>query len=166
MPADTLRQNMIPYVGNGAGNTDGDVNWVAANDSAAYIYTQTTPQNEYIYVGDSLNWINCDAVFPGNGTYYSITANPVNCPNVIQTQMFVLVNNQHAIWRLSYTGSQFQTPQDIVSGVPVTIVAVCTSGGKVYSAFTPVTASSNQTVNMNFAVTTDTLFRTQLRAIH
>ena len=133
-------------------------------DSASFVYNSGT--NNILY-GDSVNWMNFDGVFPGGGSYYQITANTVGCPDVTNTNVYVFVNGYHAVWSLNGSGaSQFQTPTDIVAGVPVTIVGYCVSGGKFYSAFMPVTASSNQTITLNFTQTTDVAFKAAVTALN
>jgi hypothetical protein len=50
-------------------------------------------------------------------------------------------------------------------GLKCTVVAIAEKSGNVYSSFTPITISANQTVNFNLTQTTTTAFKTALKAL-
>jgi len=116
---------------------------------------------------DSINWINADFYYP-NSSFYQLTINVPNAPNVSQTCIYVYVNGYKAIWESSFvSGTEFQTPTDIPAGAPLTIIGICTaSDGTLYSFFYPYTnPGSNNTITPSFSATTVSAFTTQLKAL-
>lgn len=51
-------------------------------------------------------------------------------------------------------------------GLPCTVVAIGVKDGKVYSSFTPITISANQTVSFSMSETTTADFKSQLAALN
>ena len=51
-------------------------------------------------------------------------------------------------------------------GLQCTVVAVGVKGGTVYSSFTPITITSNQTVNFSMTATTTAAFESALTALN
>jgi hypothetical protein len=117
--------------------------------------------------GDSLNWENADC-FYNSSSFYQVTLNATNAPNISQTAIYTFVNGHKAIWSTAYTsGTQFITPTDIPSGAPLTFIGICTAkDGTLYSFFYPYTnPGKNDVVNVTFTATTTSAFKAQMSAL-
>ncbi len=160
-----IDSNMKPFVF--AQNVSGGNGWVPTfQDSLRYttsyvfsLYTFSTP------VGKG-TWCNSD-----NSTYFSgYTQTTLNIlPDFVDSsnnmQVFLVFKGINSMVHI-YDNGNSQYPYSYAPvGLPCTIVAVGVQHGKLYSSFTDITISANQTVNITTAVTTADDFKTKLKAL-
>ena len=111
------------------------------------------------------NWNNND-----NATYFSaysktnITLNPLDNITDFGTQLYLVFTGVNSIIYMHYLAPNFPYNYAPI-GLPCTAVAVGVKDGKLYSSFTPITISSNLTVNFSLSETTTDEFKTQLLAL-
>ncbi|MGP8213998.1 MAG: hypothetical protein ACLQQ4_00400 [Bacteroidia bacterium] len=90
------------------------------------------------------------------------TDNPAN----YNTYVFLVFKNINSMVHV-YQGTGYTFPYAYAPvGLQCTVVAVGIKGGKVYSSFTPITISANETVNFTLSETTTAQFKTQLKALN
>jgi hypothetical protein len=117
---------------------------------------------------DSGSWCNND-----NSSYFSaypqttLTLNTLDSTSVYNTQIFLIFSNVNSmLWfDYNYTNTSFIDYYAPV-GLKCTIVAIGVYKGNLYSSFTPITISSNLTVNFSLSQTTTAAFIAQLNALN
>ncbi len=116
---------------------------------------------------DSGTWCNSD-----NPSYFSaypqtvLTLKESDNPANYDTYVFLVFKSINAMVHV-YNGSGDAFPYNYAPvGLQCTVVAVGIKGGAVYSSFTPITISANQTVNFSMTATTTADFKSQLAALN
>src|SRR5262249_27657400 len=116
---------------------------------------------------DSGTWCNSD-----NPTYFSTYPNSVltvhNTDADIDVDVFLIftgVNSMVHVYKDYLNPQNF--PYDYAPvGLPCTVVCVGVRNNKLYSSFTPITTSANQTVNFTMTEMTDDEFKTHLNSLN
>lgn len=114
------------------------------------------------------SWCNSD-----NPTYFSaypkthLTMHPtMDSATVASTNVFLVFTGINSMVHV-YQGSAIDFPYLYAPvGLHCTVVALTVKDGKVYSSFTPITISVNQTVNFTVTETTTEAFKTALDALN
>lgn len=116
---------------------------------------------------DSGTWCNSD-----NSYYFSaypqtlLTLQESDDPATYDTYVFLVFKNIDAMVHV-YNGNGYAFPYYYAPvGLQCTVVAVGIKDGKVYSSFTPITISANQTVTFSMNPTTTADFKSQLAALN
>lgn len=114
---------------------------------------------------DSGTWANCDN--PGYFSAYSqttLTLHPLDNYTDYHMDLFLIFNDVNSMVHVYWYGTDFPYSYAPV-GLQCTAVAIGVKDGKLYSSFTPLTVSSNLTVNFSLAETTTEAFMSQLEAL-
>ena len=165
--------NMHTFIGGGNNG------WVAGNDSNSNLSTVKDSSNSNYYEDyvfslyqfsnpvDSGSWCNSD-----NAQYFSaypqtaLTVQESDDPAIYGTYVFLVFKNINAMVHV-YNGQNYTFPYNYAPvGLQCTVVAVGIKGGKVYSSFTPITISANQTITFSMSETTTANFKSQLAALN
>jgi hypothetical protein len=156
----------------GAGANNGDVvNWTLQDSQA--VNKVVGDANSYIYSLYQFNspaasgtWCNSD-----NASFFSAYAQTnLNIHGNYDASfkgvdVFVVFKSINCVLHV-YKGSGTDYPYAYAPvGLPATIVAVGCKNGNLYSSFTPITISANQTVNFDLEPTTSNAFKTALTAL-
>lgn len=175
LPVDT---NMRPFLDQGNANSfDAPGGWQPGNDTNTNVsttYDSTQFFAQYVFSlyqfespVDSGSWCNSD-----NAKYFSaypqtvLTLQQSDDPNTYNTYVFLVFKNINAMVHV-YNGNGSTFPYNFAPvGLPCTIVALGIKGGKVYSSFTPITISANQTVTFSMSETTTDDFKSQVSALN
>lgn len=135
--------------------------------------TLTAPLQMYVYSlykftppSDSGTWCNSD-----NSQYFAAFTQTALNIRVNQkgyvADLFLCfkdVNSMVHVYPANNIGDDFKYAYAPV-GLSATIVALAAHEGKIYASFTPITISSNQTVNIDLTETTTQDFKTKLKAL-
>lgn len=119
---------------------------------------------------DSGSWCNSDnPTFFAAYTQTSLTMIANDSVSVYGTYVFLLFKNLNSMvhvydYRLNSNGESFPYIYAPI-GLPCTVVAVGVKNGTVYSSFTPITISANQTVNFTLSPTTTAAFKAAVQAL-
>jgi len=111
------------------------------------------------------SWCNSD-----NSTYFSnysqttLTIHPNIDVTSYDVSVFLVFTDINSMVHVYQGGVDFPYSYAPV-GLKCNVVAVAAKGGKLYSSFTPITISANQTVNFNLTETTTDAFKTALKAL-
>ena len=145
--------------------------WVPANNAGAidsagsitgYIYNLFT----FNPPEDSGTWYNCDSPTPFNSyPLTTLTLHPNEDPQLYSTDVFLIFSDMNSMIHLYYSVSDYPylyAPE----GLNCTAVAVGVRDSVLYSSFTPITISTNQTVNFSLHPTTDADFKLKLDALN
>lgn len=145
--------------------------WVPANNAAvdsgggysSYIfdlYTFSSPE-------DSGTWCNSDcSTFFSAYPQTSLTMHANEDPSLYYTDVFLIFSDINTMIHV-YSGSGGDFPYMYApEGLSCTAVAVGVRDSVLYSAFTPITIGSNQTVNFSLHPTTDENFKQQIDALN
>lgn len=115
---------------------------------------------------DSGSWCNSD-----DPSYFStypqtnLTLQPLDNYIDYSMDLFLVFSNVNSMVHVYGNGTNFPYYYAPV-GLQCTVVVVGVKNGKLYSSFTPITISSNLTVNFSLSVTTTTEFKTKLNALN
>jgi hypothetical protein len=168
----TLDNQMKPFILQKGDTVNGWVTPPAGSDSLSNsaLDISTTVYVFSLYQfntpADSGTWCNSD-----NSSYFSaypqttLTLNPLDSIKDYHTELFLVFNNLNSMVHVYRTGTNFKylfAP----SGLQCTAVAIGVKNGNLYSSFTPITISSNLTVNFSLSVTTTAAFKSQLNALN
>jgi hypothetical protein len=111
-------------------------------------------------------WCNSD-----NSAYFSaypqtvLTIHPTVDANTYGMDMFLVFKNINSMIHLYSDGTNYPYYYAPV-GLEATVVATGLKDGKLYSSFTDITISANQTVNVGLTETNEESFKTKLRALN
>jgi hypothetical protein len=130
--------------------------------AGAYIFSlyEFNPQS------DSGSWCNSD-----NPSFFfsypqtTLTLHPTNAINEYGTTVFLLFNNissMVSVYSDNVNFNYYFAPE----GLQCTLVAVGVKNGNLYSAFVPITITSNLTVNFTLTQTTTTDFKATLNSLN
>ncbi len=143
--------------------------WANPNDSIAYttssyvfsLYNFSNP-------ADSGTWCNSDnSDYFNSYTLANLTLHPNDNTDTYGTDVFLVfstVNSMVHVYQ-DYYGTDFPYLYAPI-GLQCTVVAIGAKDGKIYSSFTPITITANQTVNFTLSETTDEAFKAQLNALN
>jgi hypothetical protein len=114
------------------------------------------PDLGYQFNMDQLGWINCDFLWSIPGTRSTLNVLPSSSDFTgANTEIYIHFTNVNAITELQFTGgSNFNSYDQLPTGVQFTIVAISELNGTYYSSFTPVTMSNNLTETITMTATT------------
>ena len=122
------------------------------------LYSFSTPAAEG-------TWCNSDnSSYFGNLPQTALTLTPPNGFGVYETDVFLVfegVNSMVHVYPVAQSFAYYYAPV----GFQCTVVALSVKDGKLFSSFTPITISSNQTVNLTISETTTEDFKSQLEAL-
>jgi hypothetical protein len=167
LATDTLNFNMQAFNGIAANNNN--VNWVLA-DSTGTVggvqFNQTFPYS-YILINDSIGWCNVD-VFYSSPPDINITVNTLSNPNPDSTFACVWFTGFKAIWSLAHNGlGQSIFNSGHVKPVPVSLIAITISNGKIFGDIKTVTTlTSNGIYDLNMHEMTDAEFKSAIAALN
>jgi hypothetical protein len=116
---------------------------------------------------DSGSWCNSDnPTFFGTVPQTTLTANPTQTG--YSPDVFLVFSGVKSMIHVYKTwGSSTSFPYNYAPvGYQCTLVAIGVKDGKLYSSFTPITISNNQTVNFTMSETTTEAFKTSLNALN
>lgn len=121
---------------------------------------------QFNYPADSGTWCNSD-----NSSFFStytqtILTSHCNNADIVSKDVFLVFTGINTMVHV-YANSATDNVYDYAPvGLQCTVVAIGVKDGKLYSSFTPITISANQTVNYTLAETTAETFKTQLKALN
>ncbi len=129
----------------------------------AYMFTL----NQYDSTQSSGTWCNSDV-----SSYFSAYSqtNLIINPSIDITgydiNIFLVFTDINSMVHVYQSNNSNNFPYNYAPvGLKCNVVAVAAKGGNLYSSFTPITISANQTVNFNLTETTTTAFKTALKAL-
>jgi hypothetical protein len=157
IPTASPDNNMTGYLQNSA---SADFYYISGDSSSSAIYLNGT---QYSGFTESMIWVNCDHPFI-QSTYKTLTVLPGSDFNRTNSQILLIFKNRNTAVKISGSTTDFvyyYAPQ----GYDITVVGIGVKNGNLYSAFFPVTISSDQTITMSFAQTTKEQLKTQLTAL-
>jgi hypothetical protein len=116
---------------------------------------------------DSGSWCNSDnqwffSAYPQT----SLTLHANDDPAEYTTDVFLIFNTINSMIHVYQTNVNDYQYWYAPVGLSCTVVAIGAKDGKLYSSFTPVTISVNQTVNITLTETTEADFKTALEALN
>jgi hypothetical protein len=115
---------------------------------------------------DSGSWCNSDnSVFFSQYNQTQLNIIPNDDPNSYQPDVFLVFKNVAAmvhVYRKVLGYPYFFAP----IGLSCTVVAVGEKDGVLYSSFTPITITANQSLHFTLSQTTSSVFKTQLSALN
>ena len=116
---------------------------------------------------DSGTWCNSDnSSFFSSYTQTKLTLHQTDIADSFHTDVFLLFKGVRSMIHV-YKGSGNDFPYSYApQGMECTLVAAGVRGGKLYSAFVPITISANQTVNFTLKQTTSDDFERAVRALN
>lgn len=121
---------------------------------------------QFSYPADSGTWCNSDnsSIF---STYsQTILTSHSNNADIVSKDIFLVFTGINTMVHV-YANSATDNIYDFAPvGLQCTVVAIGVKDGKLYSSFTPITISANQTVNYTLTETTAETFKTQLKALN
>lgn len=147
------------------------VGWIAT-DSAGYTEPTLAGYVFSLYQFNSLvdsgSWCNSD-----NSTYFSaypqttLTLKESDNPANYDTYVFLVFKGINSMVHVYIKDSVNTFPYNYAPlGLQCTVVAVGIKNGTVYSSFTPITISTNETVTFSMSATTTASFKSQLNALN
>jgi len=150
----------------GSEDSTGFVNWTPTGTNVPLDTTGgfTFTIQSGTFSNDSLGWINCDYFYnQSNLTTLTVILPPNHDES--NTSIWLFFNSIYAaapaLW--DYTYNNFQSYQNSLPiGEQITIVAVSEVNGQMYSSFTPITLTANQSETISLTQTTATAFQTDL----
>lgn len=162
--ADSL---MMPFVNANPQDTN-DVSWQVNQFNDVYYSA-----SNYIYSLYSFNapassgtWCNSD-----NSSYFSnYTQTPLSVTvgdmsNYQEIQVFLVFKNVNSMVHIYYSNSMFSYMYAPL-GLECTVVSIGLNNGKIYSAFVPLTISTNQVISVSLTETSDANFTSALNALN
>jgi hypothetical protein len=161
-----IDQGMIPFAGLGDSlgfAWDPNPNDTIVQSLTGYVYSM---YNFGFSEGET--WCNSD-----NEAYFNsysqtqLSLNPNDSPIAFHTEVFLVFSNINSMIHVYENYTTFNFPYNYAPiGLQCTVVALGVKDGKLYSSFTPITISPNQTVNFTLTETTDVAFKAQLNALN
>ncbi len=147
--------------------------WIAPPiDSTANQDSLSTNPEGYIYhllqfnpPTDSGTWANCDHPIYNGFPMTTINFHFLDSYNDYQPKLFLYFNAINAIVNLYNYSTDIAYSYSPI-GEPCTLVAVGVKDGKLYASFTPITISSNMTVNYSVTETTTEAFLAHLATLN
>lgn len=173
VPTSSPDYNMALF--EGVVETDGDVNWIpSVNDT-------TMLQDSVIIVGDStggswsdyyyfnwtdstMGWINCDYFYYSSSALTTVTADLEDQFNETNTSVFFHFTDINSVAMAFYGGENFSAGS-FPEGLAITVVCISEIDGNYYSAFVPVTISTNLVVPVTMNATTLTDIEAAINAL-
>ena len=161
-PVDTA---MVPFVRIDSISWTGwstDPNYQLLVNQTNYLFSMY----QFANPADSGTWCNSDnPSFFNNYTQTNLTIHPNDDPNLFHPDVFLVFTGINTMIHVYESGIDFPYLYAPV-GLQCTVVAVGVKGGKLYSSFTPITISANQTSNFTLSETTEVQFKAQLDALN
>jgi hypothetical protein len=163
-------KDMKPFIWNAKGGAGGGAGWRPSTDSFGFsagsyvmgLYEFGSP------VGDG-TWCNSD-----NPNYFSsypqtvLTIDPSINPADYNMDVFLVFNNINSMVHVykDFSGTDNYPYNYAPVGLQATVVAVGSKDGFIYSSFTPITISANQTVSVSLSKTSKADFKNSLTALN
>jgi len=153
---------MLPFIDSTA--------WARNNYSAGLTATYSNyifSLYQFSFPVDSGTWCNSDNPYYFSAyTQTNLTLQESDNPADYSTYVFLIFKGINAMVHV-YNGHLDAFPYSYApEGLQCTVVAVGVKGGTVYSSFTPITISKNQTVNFTMTATTTAAFKSALSALN
>ena len=150
-------------------NPSDTVSTDSASSGSSYVYTmnQLDSANYLVQSSTGGNWSNSDnASFFSAYTLASVAINThlYTVPSTTVYLVFHTVNSVIYVHK-NPNGTNFLDPNTPI-GLPFTVVAMSLKNGTLYASFTPMTISSNMSLNTGLAPMTVDAFKTQLNALN
>ena len=131
------------------------------NSPSGYVFSLYTFANP----PDSGSWCNSDNPYYFSAyTQGTLTLTETDTAQYGTAVFLVFSGINSMVHVYNGTGSTFPYNYAPI-GLQCTVVAVGTKGGKLYSSFTPITISNNQTVNFSLSPTTTDAFKSSLQQL-
>jgi len=156
----------------GTENTAGDVNWILSTDDSTGFADSTIIVTDSTFFGSSdyywfswtdstMGWVNCDYFWNDSNPLTTISCDLDDVYDISNTACFIHFTNINSVASLYWNGTLFNG-----TGVPETTVAtiVCISeiGGDYFSAFVPITVTTNLTITPTMNATTLAAIETEI----
>lgn len=159
-----LDSSMTSYVADTNGWALANLNASVSGTVNGYIYslyTFSTPSS-------SGTWCNSDdPFFFSSYTQGTLVVHETDNPGDFNTQVYLVFKGiQTTDACHTWNGNDFDYTNCVPVGLQCTIVAIGVKAGVVYSSFTPVTITANQTINFSMTATTTANFKAALMAIN
>lgn len=163
---------MLPMVGAndtiGQGGQLENDGWIIENGDTIDFTASGYIFNLYQFTSpiDSGSWCNSDnPSFFYNYSQTLLTLHPLDSISVYNTDVFLVFHSVNSMVHVYNNNGDFPYYYAPV-GLQCTAVAIGLKNGKLYSAFVPITITSNLTVNFSLSETTSTQFITSLEALN
>lgn len=114
-------------------------------------------------------WCNSDQPSFANAPQTNLILDPTQDPTEYNTDVFIFFTGVKSMVHVYANGwsstCTFPYPYAPL-GYQATVVAIGTKDGKLYSSFTPITISANQTLNFTLSETTSSAFQSAVQALN
>lgn len=161
-----LDQGMVPFIAEQ--DSIGFGWWPNPNDSISFTTTSYIFSLYNFSSSGSGTWCNSDnQAFFNAYTQTTLTLHGNDSPDLYLTDVFLVFSSVNSMIHVYRTNGTNDFPYNYAPvGLQCTVVALGAKDGKLYSSFTPITISANQTVNFTLSETTDAAFKAQLNALN
>lgn len=144
----------------GTENGNGQVDWILSVDDSlgtpdsVIIVNDTTTTYYYFEFDDStLGWINCDYFWNNPNPQTTVSVNLPDDHVYTNTAVYLHFSTINSVAFLYYNGTSFSI-SNIPEGVQATVVCISEISGTYYSAFIPITVTTNHIESPTMNVTT------------
>lgn len=151
----------------GVVDSDGDVDWILSTDSTGTADSITVINDSlgaYYYfdwADSGLGWINCDYFYSSPDPLTTVHVSTDSAYNQTNTAVFLHFSDINSIAQLWHDGTYFSSYNNSIPlNMSVTVVCISEIDGNYYSAFVPVTVTSNIVVPVTMSPTTLGAFET------
>jgi hypothetical protein len=148
----------------GIENSEGDVDWILSVDDSTSMPDSLgfVPDSSGGFFGgyyyfdwsdSTMGWINCDYFYADPNPLTSLTADMSSDYNSSNTAAYLHFSSINSVASLYHSGGDFSA-SGIPEGMAVTVVCISEISGNYYSAFVPVTVTTNIIVPITMTATT------------
>jgi rhodanese-related sulfurtransferase len=148
----------------GIENSEGDVDWILSIDDSTSMPDSLgfVPDSSGGFFGgyyyfdwsdSTMGWINCDYFYADPNPLTSLTADMSSDYNSSNTAAYLHFSSINSVASLYHSGGDFSA-SGIPEGMAVTVVCISEISGNYYSAFVPVTVTTNIIVPITMTATT------------
>ena len=170
VPTTNADPNMLLF--DGTEDSNGDVDWILSTDDTTGYADSTIIVTDSTFLGSSdyywfswtdstMGWINCDYFYYDSNPLTNVYCDLEAQYDYTNTACFIHFSNINSLASLYWSGTNFSS-----TGIPETTVAtiVCISeiSGNYFSAFVPITVTTNLTVNPTMSATTLSAFEAEV----